>query len=142
MAFSIGPLGNQRNEGFQLPPTPAFNPAQTLGQPQNHNQGGQGMQGMFQDAMLSLSPEAMESLAPPRGGANPQQLEQQIQSGDLESALSTIEELDASRPAQGNDPNAELKAQLKEQLQQGDQQAAVETLQQIKAQAPPPPPGK
>lgn len=87
---------------------------------------------------VSFSPEAMEGLAQSQGG--PQQLESQIQSGDLQGALETISELDASHPVQANDPNSQLKSQLKQQLQNGDQQGAEATLEQIKANRPSGPP--
>jgi hypothetical protein len=59
---------------------------------------------------------------------------------DLQGALNTIAQLDANRPNQGADPNAQLKSQLKAKLQQGDQQGAEATLEQIKANRPSGPP--
>lgn len=125
---------------------------QRLGPPPHANQGqqqGQGLAGPGQDAMISFSPEAMEELAQsqtqaqgmqPPSGPSPDQLESQIQSGDLQGALNTIAQLDANRPNQGADPNAQLKSQLKAKLQQGDQQGAEATLEQIKANRPSGPP--
>ena len=99
-----------------------------------------------QDSMTSFSPEAMESLAQSQSQSQgqavpgPDQLEQQIQSGDLQGALSTISELDAAHPSQGNDPNSALKSQLKNKLQQGDQAGAEAALEQMKANRPSGPP--
>lgn len=146
MAFPIGQnqgqfIAPQRTQGnFQQA-------VQRLGQAQQQPQY-QGLAGPSQDAMLSFSPEAMEQMAqsqsmPPGSGPSPDQLESQIQSGDLQGALNTIAQLDANRPGQGTDPNQALKTQLKELLQQGDQQGAEETLEQIKANRPSgPPPGQ
>ena len=105
-------------------------------------------QGQSQDSMVNFSPEAMESLAQSQvqsqsqgqSGPSPDQLEQQIQSGDLQGALSTISQLDAAHPSQGNDPNQKLKSDLKNKLQQGDQAGAEAALEQIKANRPPGPP--
>ena len=96
-----------------------------------------------QQSQVSLSPEAQELTqgnatqgAQSNSGVSPDQLEQQIQSGDLQGALSTIYSMESSRPSQGNDPNESLKSQLKQQLQQGDQQSSESTFEQIKASRP------
>lgn len=114
--------------------------------------------GRPQDSQVSLSPEALEDSGQDQSAsqaiqglqglqqstsssaASPEQLESQIQSGDLQGALTTISELDAKQPAQGSDPNQSLKTQLKEKLQQGDQQGAQATLEQLKANKPSGPP--
>ena len=142
MSFPIAAISSQGPTGPQRAhqPSPAGQAFQQMLQqlPQTPQQ--PQVQGTGQDAMVSFSPEAMESLSTPGsgqgGGANPGQLEQQIQSGDLESALSTIEQMEAQHPSQGNDPNQELKTQLKEQLEQGDQAGAQQILEQIKAHRP------
>lgn len=151
MAFPIGQNPNQNQNQVQAQFVPPQRPqgnfqqaVQRLGQAQQQQP--QGLAGPSQDAMLSFSPEAMEQMAQSQGtqqrpsGPSPDQLESQIQSGDLQGALSTISQLDANRPSQGTDPNQALKTQLKELLQQGDQQGAEETLEQIKANRPSGPP--
>lgn len=147
MAFPIGQNQSPNQGQFIAPQRPqgGFQQAvQRLGQVQQQP----GLAGPGQDALLSFSPEAMEQMASQglqqqgqgQSGPNPGQLEEQIQSGDLQGALSTISQLDANRPSQGSDPNQALKTQLKELLQQGDQQGAEETLEQIKANRPSGPP--
>ena len=139
-----GAFAPQRSEGnFQQA-------VQRLGQNQAQTQNFNPNQNQAGDGMVCFSPEAMQELAQSQasngtqavqgGAGGPQQLESQIQSGDLQGALETISELDARHPAQSNDPNAQLKSQLKQQLQNGDQQGAEATLEQIKANRPSGPP--
>jgi len=147
MASPIQPNQNSPFTAHHSPRTqqPNFQQAvQRLGETSQGQR--QQFQGPGQDAMTSFSPEAMEMMAQSQpqsqgqSGPSPDQLEQQIQSGDLQGALSTISQLDAAHPSQGNDPNQALKSELKNKLQQGDQAGAEAALEQIKANRPPGPP--
>jgi hypothetical protein len=92
MSFSIGAIGSQGPTGPQRAqqPSPAGQAFQQMLQQLSQTQQQQPqLQGPSQDAMVSFSAEAMESLSTTApglgqgGGAHPGQLEQQIQSGDL-----------------------------------------------------------
>ncbi|MBS2040650.1 hypothetical protein JST97_37030 [bacterium] len=149
MSFPIGPNRSQFTGTFA--PQRSQNNFQQAVQRLGHSQPGQSpnqMQNTAGDASLSFSPEALEAMSQNQvaqgtqsGSApSPEQLESQIQSGDLQGALNTISQLDASHPTRANDPNQSLKSQLKSQLQQGDQQGAEATLEQLKANRPTRPP--
>ena len=95
---------------------------------------GYGLQGPGQDALLSISQAG--SGGDPR--ALGEQLEQQVSGGDLQGALSTLQQLQANRPSGGNKPpGAEqiesLQATLAQQLQNQDQEGAEQTLSQIQS---------
>ena len=79
--------------------------------------------------------------AAPAGANLGQQLEEQIQTGDLQSALATAEQMEQNAPGDGMPAQVKsLHEQLISQLEAGDQEGAEETLTQIQAQRPSSPP--
>lgn len=86
-------------------------------------------------AILGL--QATQGQQQSSSSVSPDLLESQIQSGDLQGALSTISQLESHKPSGLTGGASEtLKSQLKEKLEQGDQQGAQSAFEQIKANAP------
>jgi hypothetical protein len=151
MSSPISKNLNQAGGAFAPQRTQQANTQQSL---QRLNQNNNAQQTGAQDSS-SFSQEALEDSGQDQSAAqaiqglqatqgqqqsssvSPDQLESQIQSGDLQGALSTISQLESNKPAgQTGGPSETLKSQLKEKLQQGDQEGAQSAFDQIKANKP------